>query len=189
MHGGSLGRTRDRRARRARARLDTGASAHRTVRHRSRGGRGADPSRRPPGGSPTPDPDRGPAWRTRARPPSPRIPASDRPRDPVPAAALEGLTKVFATTPGRRVSRASTKRSGDVARRRRRRRSRRPRRRVLLDARPVGLGQDDDAADDRRLRAADRGPDPAPRRGRHAASRRSSATSTRSSRTTRCSRT
>ena len=36
-------------------------------------------------------------------------------------------------------------------------------RRVLLAARPVGLRQDDDAADDRRLRAADRRPDPAAR--------------------------
>ena len=43
------------------------------------------------------------------------------------------------------------------------------RRRVLLDARPVRLGQDDDPADDRRLRAADRGPGHAPRRGREPA--------------------
>ena len=40
---------------------------------------------------------------------------------------------------------------------RRRRRLRDPSRRVLLDARPVGLRQDHDAADDRRLRAAHRG--------------------------------
>jgi hypothetical protein len=56
-------------------------------------------------------------------------------------------------------------------------------------ARPVGLRQDDDAADDRRLRGADRGA-----RSTSAASdvtgcRRTSATSTRSSRATRCSRT
>ncbi len=37
------------------------------------------------------------------------------------------------------------------------------RRRVLLDARAVRLGQDHDPADDRRIRAADGGPDPAPR--------------------------
>ena len=36
---------------------------------------------------------------------------------------------------------------------------------VLLDAGPVRLRQDDDAADDRRLRAADQRPDPAGRRG------------------------
>ena len=73
--------------------------------------------------------------------------------------------------------------------RRRRRRPRRRPRRVLHAARAVGLGQDDDAAAHRRLRAARRGP----RRARAArtsrAGRRSSATSTRSSRTTRCSRT
>ena len=40
--------------------------------------------------------------------------------------------------------------------RRRRRRPRGPRGRVLLDARPVGLGQDDLPADDRRVRAARR---------------------------------
>ena len=43
-----------------------------------------------------------------------------------------------------------------------------PRRRVLHDARPVGLRQDDHAAADRRLRAARRGRDPA-RRRRHVA--------------------
>ena len=74
-------------------------------------------------------------------------------------------------------------------RRSRRGRSRRPRRRVLLDARPVRFGQDDDPADDRRLRAPDRRPDPAPRRATSRACRRSTATSTRSSRTTPCSRT
>ena len=63
-----------------------------------------------------------------------------------------------------------------------------PRGRVLLAARAVGLRQDDDAADDRRLRAADRGPDPARRRAGRAC-RRTSATSTRSSRATRCSST
>ena len=47
----------------------------------------------------------------------------------------------------------------------RRHQSAHARRRVLLDARPVGLRQDDDAAHDRRLRAAERGQDPARRRG------------------------
>ena len=42
-------------------------------------------------------------------------------------------------------------------------------RRVLHDARPVGLGQDDDAAADRRLRAPDAGAIAAQRRGRDAA--------------------
>ncbi len=69
------------------------------------------------------------------------------------------------------VARRRPARSGRQALRRRRRgrrrRSRRARRRVLLDARSVGLGQDDDAADDRRLRDADERPRPAPRRGRH----------------------
>ena len=60
---------------------------------------------------------------------------------------------------------------------------------VLQPPRPVGLRQDDDPADDRRLRAADRGRDPARRHSRSPASRRTSATSTRSSSTTRCSRT
>jgi hypothetical protein len=41
------------------------------------------------------------------------------------------------------------------------------RRRVLLDAGPVRIRQDDDAADDRRVRAADGGSDRAPRPGRH----------------------
>ena len=41
------------------------------------------------------------------------------------------------------------------------------RRRVLLPARPLGLRQDDDAAHDRRARAADLGPDLPRRRGRH----------------------
>ena len=54
-------------------------------------------------------------------------------------------------------------RRGDRGRRHRRLDQRR---RVLLAARPVGLRQDDDAADDRRLRAADRGRDPARRRRR-----------------------
>ena len=61
--------------------------------------------------------------------------------------------------------------------------------RVLHDARPVRLGQDDDAARDRRLRAARRRPRRARRRRRHARPRRRSATSTPSSRTTRSSRT
>ena len=56
----------------------------------------------------------------------------------------------------------------DEARRGRRDRRHDRRRRVLLAARPVGLRQDDDAADDRRLRAPDRGRDPARRRRRRA---------------------
>ncbi len=72
---------------------------------------------------------------------------------------------------------------------RRRRLARDRRGRVLLDARPERLRQDDDAADDRRLRGARLGPGAARRRGRDAASRPGSATSTWSSRTTRCSRT
>ena len=54
---------------------------------------------------------------------------------------------------------------------------------------PSGSGQDDDAAHDRRLRAARRGPRRARRRGHHATRRRTRATSTPSSRTTRSSRT
>ena len=70
--------------------------------------------------------------------------------------------------------RSHTGRSGQALRRRRRRRRdqrRHAERRVLLDARAVRLRQDDDAADDRRVRAADRGQDPARRRrhGLHAA--------------------
>ena len=42
-------------------------------------------------------------------------------------------------------------------------------RRVLQPPRAVGLRQDDDPADDRRLRGADVGPDRAPGRGRHLA--------------------
>ena len=48
----------------------------------------------------------------------------------------------------------------------------RRRRRVLRHARPVRLRQDDDAAHDRRARAADLGPHPARRRGRHLQPRR-----------------
>ena len=61
---------------------------------------------------------------------------------------------------------------GQELRRIGRRRPHRPRgarRRVLQPARPIGLRQDNDAADDRRLRAADLGPDRAPGRGRHLA--------------------
>ena len=50
---------------------------------------------------------------------------------------------------------------------RRRRVARDPRRRVLLAPRAVGLRQDHHPADDRRLRAPDRRPDPAPRPGHH----------------------
>ena len=62
-------------------------------------------------------------------------------------------------------------------------------RRVLLDARAERLRQDDDAADDRRLRGADGGPGHARRRGRDPRLAHGIATSTWSSRTTRCSRT
>ena len=60
-------------------------------------------------------------------------------------------------------------------------------RRVLLAPRTVGLRQDHDAADDRRLRAADRRPDPAPRPRRDRRPAATSGRSTWSSRTTRCS--
>ena len=69
---------------------------------------------------------------------------------PTSAISLRGVTKRFGT-----------------CRRGRRRVTRHRRRRVLLAARPVGLGQDDDAADDRGLRAADDGRDPARRRRCH----------------------
>ena len=64
---------------------------------------------------------------------------------------------------GRAPGAAQAFRRGD-----RRRRDRRddPGGRVLLTARTVGLWQDDDAAPDRRVRAADRRPDPAGRRRR-----------------------
>ena len=55
--------------------------------------------------------------------------------------------------------------------------------------RPLGLRQDDDPADDRRLRAADERADRARRRRRGAGAARTSATSTRSSRATPSSRT
>ena len=61
--------------------------------------------------------------------------------------------------------------------------------RVLLAARPVGLRQDDAAAHDRRLRAADRGRDPHQRRGHDATAALRAARSTWSSSTTRSSRT
>ena len=83
----------------------------------------------------------------------------------------------------------------DVVKRLRRRRRRRrdlardPARLVLRAARPVGLRQDDDAADDRRLRGADRGADLPRRPGRRRTARRTSATSTPCSRATRSSRT
>ena len=64
-----------------------------------------------------------------------------------------------------------------------------PRGLVLRAARPVGLRQDDDAADDRRLRGADRGPRSSSATRTSSGCRRTSATSTRSSRATRSSRT
>ena len=57
------------------------------------------------------------------------------------------------------------KKFGDFARRRPHQ-PRGPRRRVLQPPRPVGLRQDDDPPDDRRVRAADVGPDRAPGPGR-----------------------
>ena len=51
----------------------------------------------------------------------------------------------------------------------RRRGPRHRRRRVLLDARPIGLGQDHDVADDRGFRASVGRTDPAPRAGRQPA--------------------
>ena len=68
----------------------------------------------------------------------------------IPAISLRDLSKHF----------------GDVQRRRRRR-PRHRRRRVLLDARPVRLGQDHGAAAHRRLRARHRRHHQARRRGRH----------------------
>ena len=61
-----------------------------------------------------------------------------------------------------------TKRFGDADRRRRLGPGDRARR-VLRHARPLGLRQDHDAADDRRLRGPDLGPGAARRRGRHRA--------------------
>ena len=75
------------------------------------------------------------------------------------------------------------------ARRGRRHRRRHAAGRVLHAARPVRLREDDDAAHDRRLRAADERADHARRHRRRARARRTSATSTRCSRATRCSRT
>ena len=86
----------------------------------------------------------------------------------IPAVRLEALTKVFGNdAAGRRVASTIAEATGSA--------SlvavdhvepRRPRRGVLLDARAVRLRQDDDAPDDRRLRAADVGshPPPWPRR-------------------------
>ena len=95
----SRARPADRPARRARARLDTGA--RRTAQCGiGRAGRGDDPSRPAPAGRLAPDPDRGPDWPY----PSPTaVPADPGPapasgrvdRAPVPAVRLEGLTKVF----------------------------------------------------------------------------------------------
>ena len=113
-----------------------------------------DPPSRPPR-------IRGTAWRI---PTDHAAPTHDRSRRAAVAAVrLEGVASVR-----RRRRRTARRRSayGDVVAVAGDR-PRRPRRRVLLDARAVRVGQDDDAADDRRLRAADRRPDPAPRRGRH----------------------
>ena len=68
-------------------------------------------------------------------------------------------------------------------------RPRHPRGRVLHAARTERLRQDDDPADDRRLRAAGRGRDPDRRRRRRRPARLTSARPTRSSRATRSSRT
>ena len=99
-----------------------------------------------------------------------------------------------------RTARAA-ERDGRPAARRRHQGVRRPSRRsttldldrpaglVLRPARPVGLRQDDDAADGRRARAADRGPGPDRRHRHHRRRGPTSDRSTRSSRATRCSRT
>ena len=80
-----------------------------------------------------------------------------------PSAGRSGGRRACARRPARR-------RPQDVRRRRRRRldRPRDPARRVLHHARAVGLGQDDDAASDRGLRAPRRGADLPRRRGRGA---------------------
>ena len=83
-------------------------------------------------------------------------------------------------------------RAAQGVRRLRRRRRHRPRDRagrVLLAARPVGLRQDHDAADDRRLRAADRRADPASTASTSSTRRPTAGRSTRCSSRTRCSRT
>ena len=105
------------------------------------------------------------ATRTRDRPsavrPQSEVPLGDPDRDqrrrrddPVPRSRSAAAVRLEAVDEARTAMSSAV--AGD--------RPRGPRRRVLLDARAVRLGQDDDAADDRRLRAADRGPDPAPRR-------------------------
>ena len=73
------------------------------------------------------------------------------PQRPLPAVRLEGVVKRFGDVDG----------GG-------RNRPRDRRRRVLQHARPIGIGKDLDPAHDRRLRGADRGPDPParPRRDR-----------------------
>ncbi len=103
--------------------------------------------------------------------------------------SAEGLyDRVSTTCRGiARGSRRAARRREEAVRRRRsgrRRRPRRPRRRVLLDAGAVGFRQDHDPPDDRGLRAADRPAGSCSTARTSVAGRRSSATSTRSSRTT-----
>ena len=102
---------------------------------------------------------------------------------------LAGMVNGGAPTGGGRVELVAPEAAVRRARRRRRHRPRHPRRRVLQPARAVRLREDHDAADDRRLRAADR-----PARSCSTAStwrtpRRTSGRSTPSSRAMRCSRT
>ena len=107
------------------------------------------------------------------RAPSDCPPITDDPQttvaDAAPRADLDGGGR-DRRAPGRRGQALR------VGRRRRRRRPRRPRGGVLLDARPVGLGQDDLPADDRRVREPNRGPDLPRRPRRHPASRPTTAT-------------
>ena len=93
----------------------------------------------------------------------PRLPALRRRQATPPQSPTHGGL----TDAGRGPARGAD----EALRRRRRRRRDRPAHaagRVLHDGRPVGLRQDDDAADDRRLRAPDERADPARRRRRRA---------------------
>ena len=134
--------------------------------------RSVRPPRRPP--------EEGCAGRARTAAPTVPVPRSRRPSDRHahgsrsararhrPAACARARREPCAQGgpgPGR-----AARRAREAVRRCRGGRRHRPRdrrRRVLLDARPVGLGQDDDPAHDRGLRAADRRPGAPPRPRRH----------------------
>ena len=94
-----------------------------------------------------------------------RVPRTDDRNPPVPPPAppppSSCSTSAGAAVDARAPREAVRRRGGGL-----RDRPRDRRRRVLLDARAVGIGQDDDAAHDRRLRDADRGAHPAARQGR-----------------------